>query len=91
MSIQASIPTNREGFKKLVADFLKSAPDADQDALSAGFKCVSLAYFGLDVPADSGEQKIAESYLQYAMRRHTEYDVAMTIREVESLAHSLAK
>lgn len=88
MTAQASITTNLESFKKIVADFLKAAPTAPADSLDAGLKCVALAYFGLDVPIESAEQKIAETYLQFAMRRHTEYEVKIVMGDLTSFAHS---
>lgn len=88
MTAQASIPSNLESFKKIVAEFLQAAPTASAESLDAGLKCVALAYFGLDVPIESAEHKIAESFLQYAMRRHTEYEVKMVMGDLTSFARS---
>ncbi|GEM_PF-5687351 len=58
-----------EGFKRQVAEFCKAAPSAENlDQLEAGFKCVSLHYFGIQpVPAaGSAAEIMAVSSLDYA-------------------------
>lgn len=72
--MSASIEMNLEGFKKLVGEFTKAAPTATIESLDNGFKCVGLAYLGIDpAPAPgSADQVIAVSYLEYAGRRYHE-------------------
>jgi hypothetical protein len=60
-----------EQFKGVVAEFCKSAPTASDDALEAGFKCVTLHYLGIEPAPKSGswQEIIAVSCLNYASNR----------------------
>lgn len=68
----ASFQVDLEGFKRMVAEFTKAAPDASLEGLENGFKCVSLAYLNIEpVPEDRGaDQIIAVSYFEYAGGRY---------------------
>lgn len=51
-----------EEFKKLAAEFGRAAPTADRDALEAGYKCIGLAYIGLQFsehPVFSQTERVA--------------------------------
>lgn len=78
----ASIQVDYEGFKKLVAEFTKAAPTADQAGLDNGFKCLNLAYLGLDLVQGSPEQIMSVSAWEYAARRHGERDRELFLAEL---------
>lgn len=70
----SSITCDLEGFKRLAAEFLKAADNADIDSLENGWKCLGLAYFGIQPcpNPDSYEAVIAVSLLKYAGRKYNE-------------------
>lgn len=60
-----------EEFRRVVAEFTKAAPTADEQALENGIKCVNLHYFGIEpVPAPgSVEEIMAVNLLEFANKR----------------------
>lgn len=75
-----SIHCDLEGFKKLVGEFCKAAPDAEIDSLDNGFKCVGLAYLNIDPLPEGANQIIAVSYFDYAGRRYHERERELILR-----------
>lgn len=80
MSEQNTFTCTLEGFKRVVADFCKSAPTATSGGLAAGMKCVSLHYLGIEPQPKSGsvEEMFAVQYLEYASRREFERSLELS-------------
>lgn len=71
--------TDLEGFKQSVGSFLKALEkldnqkEEDWDSAEAGFKCVSLMYFGLKDKYQAAAEAIAVSYLNFASKKYIEW------------------
>ena len=72
--MSAKFNTDLEGFKRMVATLGKAITDGlPDDAIEAGFKCVTIHYFYFDgSPADI---IIVRSYFNWAARRYLDYSV----------------
>jgi hypothetical protein len=64
----STITVDLEGFKRLTGEFLKAIDSANIESLDNGWKCLGLAYFGIEpcpLPG-SYEEIMAVSLLKYA-------------------------
>lgn len=70
----SNITTDLEGFKRLTAEFLKAAETANIESLDNGWKCLGLAYFGIEPCPKPGsyEEIVAVSTLKYAGKKYHE-------------------
>ena len=66
-------------FKQLVAEFHKAADTANLEELDAGFKCVSLHYFGItpQPESNSAEEIIATSAFNFASNKHIKRSIEL--------------
>lgn len=67
---EPSIKVDVPGFRKMVADFTKALPNANEASAENGFKCLALAYLGLDLKEGSADQIMTVSAFMWASRQH---------------------
>lgn len=65
----STIEVNLEEFKRLAKEFVEAAPTANVDSLDAGFRCLTLAYFGLQDERPS-DPIMAQSVFEWAQRKY---------------------